>query len=417
MRWQCRKTVWSDHSDGSTEKKGNQLLCAKSSLCNAAATRCGALPLRKNDASERKERKRLNAHRVLQGGAHNFTSLSKSSKPLIQSVNSTLSYRKSCHLVRGTPWSTAWIKKNAQKPLPPNGSPPPPNNFVLISVFHNSSRGQKGGFVKVQNAGTCNVRCPTMEPFFVKKLPRFRGFFPWNFGVPSDISPNLTKFWSSFDLFWLVLTHSQGRPDLFSLIPTYRRADLTYFHLFRPISFHSKAPWTGHLSNAKASVNRFTRPRRTASRHCISLGTLIFFFLLVTSGWPRFGSVTVRAHTKPEGPKSWKIQSRLKFSIFKLDIFNLDLQNSPQKIGGWCVARLKFSISLENFNLDLQNSPQKIGGWWVARLKISISLENFKILNFFKIWALGEGVMQPHASFSTNGRATTATQNDIWCNI
>ena len=46
------------------------------------------------------------------------------------------------------------------------------------------------------------------------------------------------------------------------------------------------------------------------------------------------------------------------------------------------------SISLEIFNLDLQNSPQKIGGWWVARLKISISLENFKILNFFKIWAL-----------------------------
>ena len=36
------------------------------------------------------------------------------------------------------------------------------------------------------------VRCPTMEPVFVKKLPRFRGFLPWNFGVPRDISPNLT---------------------------------------------------------------------------------------------------------------------------------------------------------------------------------------------------------------------------------
>ena len=32
--------------------------------------------------------------------------------------------------------------------------------------------------------------------------------------------------------------------------------------------------------------------------------------------------------------------------------------------------------------------PTKIGGWWVARLKISSSLENFKILKFFKIWAL-----------------------------
>ena len=37
-------------------------------------------------------------------------------------------------------------------------------------------------------------RRPTMEPFLVKKLPRFRGFFPWNFGVPRDISPNLTRF-------------------------------------------------------------------------------------------------------------------------------------------------------------------------------------------------------------------------------
>ena len=50
--------------------------------------------------------------------------------------------------------------------------------------------------------------------------------------------------------------------------------------------------------------------------------------------------------------------------------------------------RLKFSISLEIFNPDLQNSPQKIGVWWVARLKISSSLENFKTLNIFKIWAL-----------------------------
>ena len=40
-------------------------------------------------------------------------------------------------------------------------------------------------------------------------------------------------------------------------------------------------------------------------------------------------------------------------------------------------SRLIFSISLEMFNLDLQNSPHKIGVWWVARLKISISLENF----------------------------------------
>ena len=49
-------------------------------------------------------------------------------------------------------------------------------------------------------------------------------------------------------------------------------------------------------------------------------------------------------------------------------------------------SRLKFSISLEMFNPDLQNSPQKIGFWWVARLKFSISLENFKISQIFSIF-------------------------------
>ena len=38
---------------------------------------------------------------------HHF---SKCSRPFIQSVKSTLSYLKSCHAVRGTPWSTAWWK-------------------------------------------------------------------------------------------------------------------------------------------------------------------------------------------------------------------------------------------------------------------------------------------------------------------
>ena len=38
--------------------------------------------------------------------------------------------------------------------------------------------------------------------------------------------------------------------------------------------------------------------------------------------------------------------------------------------------RLKFSISLDIFGPDLENSPTKIWVWWVARLKFSISLEN-----------------------------------------
>ena len=47
-------------------------------------------------------------------------------------------------------------------------------------------------------------RCPTMEPLFVKKLPRFRGFFPWNFGVPRTfhpISPNFDPVLTNSDLF------------------------------------------------------------------------------------------------------------------------------------------------------------------------------------------------------------------------
>ena len=63
----------------------------------------------------------------------------------------------------------------------------------------------------------------------------------------------------------------------------------------------------------------------------------------------------------PKGPKTEKIQSRL-----------------------------KFSISLENVNPDLQNSTRRKGVWWVACLKFSISLENFKILKFFSLWALRE---------------------------
>ena len=43
------------------------------------------------------------------------------------------------------------------------------------------------------------------------------------------------------------------------------------------------------------------------------------------------------------------------------------------------VIKLKLSISLDIFYLDLQNSPQKIGPWWVACLKFSILLENFRV--------------------------------------
>ena len=47
--------------------------------------------------------------------------------------------------------------------------------------------GQKAYVEKVDVLGV-----PPWSLFLSKNLPRFRGFFPWNFGVPRDISPNLT---------------------------------------------------------------------------------------------------------------------------------------------------------------------------------------------------------------------------------
>ena len=56
--------------------------------------------------------------------------------------------------------------------------------------------------------------------------------------------------------------------------------------------------------------------------------------------------------------------------------------------------RLKFSISLENFNLSwkFQSWPPEFPT--ENRGLMGGALENFKILNFFKIWALGEEKIQ-----------------------
>ena len=53
-------------------------------------------------------------------------------------------------------------------------------------------------------------------------------------------------------LFWPILPCSDlfRRADLtyIHLFRPIRRAGLTYFHLFRATLFHNKAPWTGHLT-------------------------------------------------------------------------------------------------------------------------------------------------------------------------
>ena len=66
-------------------------------------------------------------------------------------------------------------------------------------------------------------------------------------------------------------------------------------------------------------------------------------------------------------------------SVFHFPVVNA-LTSAPQSLRAQRLKNsisIEKSISLENFNPDLQNSPQKIGVCWVARLKFSISLEDF----------------------------------------
>ena len=121
----------------------------------------------------------------------------------------------------------------------------------------------------------------------VKKAPRFPGFFSWNSGVPRDVtkkvteaSEQMTKRWPKdfrkrkqvielllptspwFDLIltlsWPILIysdHSAGRAwPILTYFDLFCRAGLTYFHRFRPTSFHDKAPWTGHFRRWRRPV-------------------------------------------------------------------------------------------------------------------------------------------------------------------
>ena len=97
------------------------------------------------------------------------------------------------------------------------------------------------------------VRRPTMEPFFVKSYCDFEAASLGTLVFRGTFRPIWHDFdpvWTNSDLFWAI---SPGRPDLFRPI---RRPDLTYFHVFRPISFHTKAPWTGHLTPVHRAAER-----------------------------------------------------------------------------------------------------------------------------------------------------------------
>ena len=113
-----------------------------------------------------------------------------------------------------------------------------------------------------------------MESFFVKKLPRFQAFFPWKFGVPRDIWLNSTWFWPRFDQFRPISNHFAGRTwPIFTHFDLFCQAELTYFHLFGPISFHNKAPWPGRLT-LNSQKKPLTKNHRNA--HVISVTSYIW---------------------------------------------------------------------------------------------------------------------------------------------
>ena len=162
-----------------------------------------------------------------------------------------------------------------------------------------------------------HVRRPTMEPVCVKKLPRLRVFFPWNFGVPRDIWLNSMYFWPRFGQFRLrpISNHFAGRTwPIFTNFDLFCWADLTYFHLFGPIAFHNKAPWAGHLKNAD-----FCRNRRYSQVHPFSWNFkhLEGRFSQKTAGNRRLGSVIlgpsplVRPYSRMSQRKSFWICLKL----------------------------------------------------------------------------------------------------------
>ena len=84
-------------------------------------------------------------------------------------------------------------------------------------------------------------RRPTMEPFSCQEIAAISTLLPLEFRFSEGHFVQFDLILTCFDLF--------RRADLtyFHLFRPIRWADLTYFHLLRPISFHNKAPWTGHL--------------------------------------------------------------------------------------------------------------------------------------------------------------------------
>ena len=118
-------------------------------------------------------------------------------------------------------------------------------------------------------------------------------------------------------------------------------------------------------------------PSQAQTGRCLFTSTVKSPFCPVCP-WDGWGFVP--GTIAPEGPSEKMFMCSLFIGFF-----------APQKTQ----SRSKFSILIEifNFNLDVSNSPQKIGPRWVARSKMSFSLEIFKLarnLDSFDLWALWE---------------------------
>ena len=103
-------------------------------------------------------------------------------------------------------------------------------------------------FVQKQDPRLCSTfRHPTMEPFSSRK----------SHGLEASSLPDwccerrVAQLDLIVALFWPILTYFDlfRWPRLFHQLKNlFCQVGLTYFHLFRAISFHGKAPQTGHLN-------------------------------------------------------------------------------------------------------------------------------------------------------------------------
>ena len=142
------------------------------------------------------------------------------------------------------------------------------------------------------------------------------------------------------------------------------RCDRVFFGWDGGCSVETGGRWTGSPNKSIDQIGRNCLKR--VRNLCLQvLRTIFGYFSDIFSTFlrhfvdiPSFWAVQRFARYNPKGPNLEKNQSRL-----------------------------EFSISLENFNPGLQNSPEKLGVWWAARLKFSLSPENFaRSRNFHNPW-------------------------------